>query len=209
MKKTVCFVLAILLAVMCISVPVCAEEEQNEPKIVKVPKCPANSSIRVDIGDADYIETSDGELIKVSSLPRADGVTNIKNRIKNAQKLGAGDPVLARVAANAEGGSTFGKQKVDSLNVALATISLYVEYTTSGPNNTGSITYQKAFTTCTGFTLGWNWKEKTIRSEITSDGKDIYASVNGTVNYYILIETDQLEVGSSEVNLSGYCYAIK
>ena len=216
MKKTICFVLVMVLAIMCFSLPVYAEDNPSKStsKVFKVPKCPSNSSIRIDIGDAEYIDLGDGNLIAVSSLPTGNQAKKIKNMIKNpvvqmkAEPVQVATPMLARAVAAKAGSSTHGKQKVASMGVAAGSINLYVEYTTSGPHNTGKITYHNAYSTLSGFTLGFSWKNVTTHSEVTKSGKDIYASCSGQITYYLLVDIGILELGSSDVSLSGYCYAV-
>ena len=216
MKKTICFVLVMVLAIMCFSLPVYAEENPSKQtgKIFKVPEVPANSSITIDIGDAEYIDIGDGNLIAVSSLPKGNQAKNIKNMIKNPvkQRMAAPAqmtaPMQVKAAAAKAGSSTHGKQKVASMGVAAGSINLYVEYTTSGAHNTGKITYHNAYSTLSGFTLGFSWKNVTTHSEVTKSGKDIYASCSGQITYYLLVDIGILELGSSDVSLSGYCYAI-
>ena len=82
-----------------------------------------------------------------------------------------------------------------------------MEYTTSGDSSSGHITYHSAYTSFTGFTLGIAWHQVSAHSEVTSSGKDIYATARGELAYYLLVD-GLIELGRESVDLSGYCYVI-
>lgn len=105
--------------------------------------------------------------------------------------------------------ATNGTATVDTYSVGAfsGTIALKVNYGTSGDNHTGYIKYVEAFTTYTGWTLGFEWKEARNGASITSSGKDVYAYSEGVLEWYIILEG----IGkyySQDISLSGYAYLI-
>ena len=66
-------------------------------------------------------------------------------------------------------------------------IHLKLSYGTSLPGNKGTIEYADAFTTTSGFSLGFNWVEDNIGTDIRPSGKDIYVYASGRIEYYILV----------------------
>ncbi len=206
MKRLVmCVVLFMALMVNAVS----AESIDNDSgKILVLPKCPVGGSISVEIGDAEFIQTNEGKVIRITDLlsfsdrnEATQYVQGLKKAIQNPCDHNATIDFSAR--------ATHGDALVRSITYNyLNTLALRVEYTTSGDANTGKITYHRAYTTFSGFTLGIAWNEITCNSQVTASGKDIYASANGELAYYLLIE-GLIELGRESVNLSGYCYAVR
>lgn len=206
MKKTM-FILALVVLGLfcCVSF---AEEDSASGNIAEIPFCPVGTTQTIDIGNAEYIRTSDGQMMKVDDLlcfstqAEADEYINgLKDKLRT--------PVDHAATINFNSRATYGDALVSSITYNyLNTLALRLEYTTSGNANTGVVTYHKAYTTFTGFTLGIAWNEITCNSQITSSGKDIYATANGELAYYILVE-NLLELGREAVNLSGYCAVIR
>lgn len=206
MKKMMLVFAQVIIVLLC-SVSF-AEGNGAGNNIVEVPFCAAGTTQIIDIGNAEYIRTSDGQMLKVDDLlcfatqAEADEYINgLKDKLRT--------PVdhAATISFNAR--ATYGDALVSSITYNyLNTLALRVEYTTSGDANTGVVTYHKAYTTFTGFTLGIAWNEITCNSQITSSGKDIYATAHGELAYYILIE-NLLELGREAVSLSGYCTAVR
>lgn len=89
-----------------------------------------------------------------------------------------------------------------------AKVSLYVNYTTSGDNNTGTITHYDPYTTFTGITFSMEWHETACDGYITSSGKDVYAYARGEVISYLVVN-GVIEVARTPVSLNGYAYIIR
>lgn len=210
MKRLLALLLAFTMTFsISFSATALAAETSNVPsdKIIRLTDCPAGQTITIPVGDAEYIDDGNGKLIKISDLPTFSNqqeansfISGLRNALSNPIQH---DPMSEYATM-----STNGNHKVASITYNYTTtIALWVEYTTSGNSNTGKVTYHNAYTTLSGYTLGVSWHEITCHSEVTSSGKDIYASATGNLVYYLLIE-DLLEVGREVVNLSGYCAVI-
>ena len=207
MKKG--FVLLVLVVVflnMC-TVSFASSELNNSSIIVTAPKCLLGETVRIPVGDAEYLDVGNGKLIKISELPSISSQREADTFISNLRQALA-NPTQHNPTIDYTARSTHGNVKVASIIInGLKTLALWVEFTTSGDSNTGIVTYHNAYTTFTGFTLGIAWKQISCRSEVTSSGKDIYASASGEFAYYLLVD-GLIELGREAVSLSGYCYAV-
>lgn len=205
------FVTLLLIAVFCFNIFsfVLAENERiDSEKILVLPNCSSGNKIKIPVGNAEYIDIGDGSLIKISNLLTFSN-QNEADAYVHGLKTALQAPIQCNPTIDLGMRTTHGNVQVSYITYNyLNTISLWVEYTTSGNYNTGSITYHNAYTTFTGFTLGIAWHQVTAHSEVTSSGKDIYASATGEISYYILID-GLIELGRESVNLYGYCYAVK
>ena len=94
-----------------------------------------------------------------------------------------------------------------SLGLGLCSVDLYVEYMTSGPNNTGTITYCNSYSSISGFTNGIGYEQTSSYCYVTGSGKDIYASASGDV-IVCLSFNGFLEIHRENITLSGMCAAI-
>lgn len=129
-----------------------------------------------------------GELIAISALIE----------VQQKQRLSI-EPVY-----NVQTKSTSATVLVDSRNFAfnIGSVSLYVDYTTSGYNNTGRITSHEAYTLVSGITLNYEWIERRCSSSIVGT-KDIYASARGELVSIFWTPLGEIETGRTEVFLSG------
>lgn len=185
-----------------------------ESEILTLSYFPNKKVICIPVGEAKYIETHNGELIEISDLlsfetnEEANQFSeNIELELSRPIKLNPSN--LGSVINQITPMSTNYDVIVASRNVAIfGKINLRVAYATSGSSHTGIITYQKAYTTFTGFTFGFGWDERICYSYVTASGKDIYAYTSGTLDYYILVE-GFIKYYSVPVTLSGYAYAVR
>lgn len=215
MKRVLLFVLIISLALStCMNALADNIKISPQGKTIKAPYCPVDETIRIPIGDAEYIDIGNGQVIKIADLPSFSSM-NAANAYKNEIRRQTSQTrlIIQNVSsrpmrkAAASGGGTNGVQCVASSGTIPAWVSLYVSYSTSGPNNTGEITSHSAYTTFTGWTLGTSWNQTHITSRL-SGTKDIYAECAGELVFYILIES-LLELNRISLRLSGTCYAVK
>ena len=187
------------------SIPAFAQESTSIPeeKILELPFCPEGETMRIPVGDAEYIKDDSGNLIKISDLltfeSQQEATRFIEEMLIPIEQ--PNPPISTR--------STRGDGLVDSVSVAggLGSINLRVSYTTSGDSNTGKITQHHAYTTFTGFTLGFGWDESMCVSQVTSSGKDIFAQANGVLTYNLLVD-GFIELGRESVHLEGLCSVI-
>ena len=172
----------------------------------RLPEITSNAPINIPVGDAEYIEDSNGKLIKISDLMHFSNQQEADNYLaqlsKQLSKTVQYNPQISTATR-----STHGDALVASKGVSTGTIELRVAYSTSGDSNTGTITQANAYTTFTGFTLGFDWKEEVCYADITSSGKDIYAMASGELEYYFLID-GLIQLGRKAVSLDGYCFVI-
>jgi hypothetical protein len=96
---------------------------------------------------------------------------------------------------------------VDRLHYSAYSIGLYVSYGTSKNGNRGHITYQYPFTQLSGVTIGVEWQENNIFSQIRG-GKDIYAQANGTLNITSVVGGN-ITLEKIPVHLSGSIMAVR
>lgn len=209
MKKILVFLLSITM-ICSFSDTVLAQETSAIPddKIIELPYCPVGETIKIPVGDAEYIDDGTGNLVKISDLldftnqqEADDYIDNMKAQLLNPTQY---NPMI-----NFNTRATHGDALVASQTIAPAgSIQLRVIYTTSGNSNTGSITQHQAYTTFTGFTLGFGWNEIMCYSQITSSGKDIYAVTAGELTYNLFVD-GFIELGRQSIRLDGYCYAVR
>ena len=180
----------------------------SSDKIIELPYCPVGETIRIPVGDAEYIDDGTGNLIKISDLMSFSSQRNAANYIDIMSEL-LQPPVQYKPDINYATKATHGDALVASQSIGgLSTVSLRVAYTTSGNSNTGTITYHAAYTTFTGFTLGFGWDEKNCYSQVTSSGKAIYAKVTGELVYNLLVD-GFIEIGRRSITLDGTCFAVR
>lgn len=89
------------------------------------------------------------------------------------------------------------------LGVLGGSISLKLRYGTSGDNHTGMVTYADPYTTTSGITYSFDWREDSIGAEISSSGKDVYVYTDGVIIAYLLID-GLIKIDETPVSLSGY-----
>ncbi len=217
MKKThkfLCLLLSVVLSIGYSSIIFAADNFTYEiidyantdldSKIIETPSFNTNEIVRIPVGNAEYIKTKLGELIPITELEVFDSQTEI-NLYMNSLQVSMNSISNNSIVPYA----TYGNAKVASQKFGInAYVNLYVDYSTSGNNNTGTITSHSPYTTFTGFTNGMSWEERHKSSRITSSGKDIYATASGEVVSYLLID-GLIEMGRTPANLSGYAYVIR
>lgn len=177
-------------------------------KTLKLQYSPEGELLQTPVGEAEYIDTGKGDLIKISDLfsfeteeEAAKFLETITSELSKSIQFNA----ATQITPMATYGDTLVSRKIVSFT---AYINLRVSYTTSGNSNTGYITSHNAYTTFTGFNLGFGWDERICYSQITSSGKDIYAYTSGTLDFYLLVD-GFIRLYSKPVTLSGYAYAIR
>lgn len=183
----------------------CAVAEDNA--VLNLPYCATGDRIQVDLDGAEYVKTSNGTVFHVDELPKFDS-REAANAYLNGMMSGIANPIDHHATINFSSRATNGHALVKSINFGTNSLHLFVDYTTSGDGNTGRITYHNAYTSFVGFTLGTTWHELTCYSQVTSSGKDIYASASGELEYYLIVE-GFIELGREFVGLDGYCYAVR
>ena len=152
----------------------------------------------VSVDDNGYFYSKNGTLMNVDDLLKFDSVEDAEiSLFKNVESNNA----------TIEPFETRSKQCVDTADYIAGNIKLWVSYTTSGDNHTGKITRHNAYTQLTGFSMGIDWKEDLVISEITSSGKDVYAECQGTADIYLLVN-NQIKLVSDNIELSGYAFVI-
>lgn len=211
MKKIISLFLA-LITYASFSLSVFAEESVSyisEDSVLVLPPCKTGSTLKVPVGNATYIDDGSGNLIKISDLLSFDSqeaanqyIEQMRTSLKSTIQLNPS--IEFNPLARATQGSAIVAVKEVIFN---GKINLCVAYTTSGNSNTGTIIHHNAYTTFTGFSLGFGWDESTCVSQVTASGKDIYAYTAGVLTYNLLVD-GFIEVGREPVNLAGYCYAI-
>lgn len=214
MKKFLASILSIVLMLSVNNVIFAqgiSNDELNE-KTIKQPYVALNDNEKVQIGNAEYLQDLDGNLIKISDLLTFDSqeeadifIDELKSKLNNNFEYNALRPINNRLARSYHYTSTAAKTNVAA---GLASVNLKVDYATSWPGNRGKIIYQKAYTQLTGLTVGLSWKESYCDSYIISNGKDIYARTAGTVAVSLVIQ-GFVEFIHLPVNMSGYVYAIR
>ena len=188
-------------------------QESNSPipedKILELPYCPPGETIKIPVGDAEYIDNGSGNLIKISDLLTFEtqlDADNWKNAmLADLENLTQYNPIIDLSSITR---ATHGDAIVASRKVGMGTIKLGIIYTTSLDGHMGVITHHEAYTQLTGYTLGVEWDEDVCYSEIDPEGKDIYAIAKGTLIHYFLVD-GLIELGRVPVTLEGSCMAIR
>lgn len=211
MKKFMSFFLA---AIMCVSLSITASAEEtsqtaSENSVLILPDCELGETLKVPVGNAEYIDDGSGNLLKISDLLSFDSQEAADDYIEQMRtSLESTIQLNPSIEYNPLARSTQGSAVVAVKEVIFnGKINLCVVYTTSGDSNTGTITHHNAYTTFTGFSYGFGWDESICSSQITSSGKDIYAYTAGVLTYNFLVD-GFVELGREPVNLAGYCFAI-
>lgn len=107
------------------------------------------------------------------------------NKVFRDITIESSDVVTGPVILSTSGNATVATERIGVVN---GKIILKLRYTTSGNGNTGTITSLNPYTTTSGFTYSFNWREDNIGAEITSSGKDVYAYADGVIEYYLLVD---------------------
>lgn len=94
---------------------------------------------------------------------------------------------------------------VDEHTFTGGSVKLYANYGTSGDASTGIITYISPYTVFDGFSLGYDWVEKSCGYTISSNKKDAYIYASGQLDYYLIIEGG-IKLYSEHINLGRTCY---
>ncbi len=192
------------------TLPVFAESNECEDnKIIDVDSYSADSDgiVRIPVGDAEYIRTLDGTIIRITDLISFDKEEEAARFRENLIDSMVIDEQLSTDRELLR--ASYGNQLVASASInGTCLISLYVSYGTSGDNFTGYITYHNAYTSFTGYTLSVGWEQTSAHSQVTASGKDIYAEATGDFITYLFVG-GLIELSRESVYLHGYCYAIK
>lgn len=184
-------------------------EAPVKSEILKVPPL-QEEMLSIPVGEAKYIEDGTGKLIKISDLMSFE-TEEEADEFSERMKLELNSPIQSnfvnQIAPMVSNGDSLVDSRKLGLNGSAGSINLRVSYRTSGNNFTGRVIYHNEYTTYTGFTLGFDWDQRTSTSYVTSSGKDIYASASGTLNFYILVK-GFIRFYSTPLTLSGYAWAI-
>ena len=159
-KKVMSLICATCMLVS-MSIPAFAQNTKTDISSIpeeKILNIPDNAS-HVEVGDAEYIRTPQGNIFKVSELESfstMDEASNFANQMFNNithvdhtpsinlnSRITRGDVVLDEVLI-----SSFGYVK------------LHLSYTTSGDGHTGEVTRYDPYTTYAGFTYAVEWEEE-------------------------------------------------
>ena len=98
--------------------------------------------------------------------------------------------------------STNGTATVARRSYTSSVITLYLSYGTSGSGNTGRVTYANPYTVLSGVTLGVSWQEQYIHAQISTSGKDVYATSSGTLVFSFFVN-GVTDIARQPVSLSG------
>lgn len=185
----------------------------DEESVIILPKCEVGQVIRIPVGEATHIQTQSGRLIPICDLLHFNNQSDADMfRLKVEEMLSSTtrhNPTININSRATHGDVLVASKKVgEEIMLPLSTLSLRVAYTTSGNSNTGTITYHQAYTTLTGITTFHDWDESYCNSEITENGKNIYARTAGTITWSLVSE-EVLELGSQFVDLDGYAYVVR
>lgn len=199
MKKFISLVSALSMALLVCVVPATASNSE----IINLPNPDSVNSgelISIPVENAKYVKAWDGNIYDISDLPTMEDYYRMIETIENHKY---DNIVLSSVMERA----TNSDKLVDSYSTMGATVSLRLSYSTSGNNNTGTITRHEPYTQLSGFTAFVSWKETYAKSWIVS-GKDIKVEAKGEIIYNILNE-GIIEVSRQPITLSGTVYAIR
>ena len=125
------------------------------------------------------------------------------NHIYSNMTLITGEDIPATYATN--GNATVAEQR---LGVLGGKVILKLRYTTSGNGNTGTITMLDPYTTTSGITYSFDWREDSIGAEIASSGKDVYAYSDGVIIAYLLVD-GLIKLDETPVSLNGFVALIR
>ncbi|WP_418668095.1 hypothetical protein [Allofournierella sp.] len=180
-----------------------------DDNIVSLPRCGVGDRLLVPIGDAEYIKDQNGNIIPVSGLLSFDTQQEADAFVKDLLSVFNEPNSLAVPPINLNLKSTHGDAVVATRSVAgTGSIKLHITYTTSGDGHTGVITSHSAYTSYTGFTLGFGWDESSCYSEIAASGIDIYAYAAGELTFNILVD-GFIEIYREPITLSGMAAVVR
>lgn len=120
------------------------------------------------------------------------------NKVYSSMSIESGEKISESRSTN--GNVTVATQR---LGVLGGSISLKLRYGTSGDNHTGEVTYVDPYTTTSGITYSFEWREDNIGAEISSSGKDVYVYTDGVIIAYLLVD-GLIKIDETPVSLSGY-----
>lgn len=206
MKKIISTVLSLAM-ISAFAVPAMAAENTKE---IQLPSYQENDVFYVPIGNAQYVDFGDGNLVPVSDIPTFNTQAEADAYVAEISAAINSAPTEERIELDTENAllSSYSYDTVVATKaVSLGNVKLHVAYTTSGANHTGSVTQHSAYTEMSGFTYGFDWEENSCYTTLQSSGKDIDAYANGTLKYYLLVNTN-LEIYRASVTLSGTAWAI-
>lgn len=156
MKRFLAIILTLSIA-LSISMSVFAEGKATvtSGKILRLPEITSNAPINIPVGDAEYIEDSNGKLIKISDLMHFSNQQEADNYLaqlsKQLSKTVQYNPQISTATR-----STHGDALVASKGVSTGTIELRVAYSTSGDSMQRDffpVGFQKSLTV-PGFAVG-------------------------------------------------------
>ena len=200
MKKSISFILAVLIFV-CSSFVVSAntlgtnasEQKQLIDNINLIPI--SENDLPDGVIPMEFDSEEEAKLF----------ILKIKNELDKSERHSSVEiPLINPLLRITQGTATVAQQFISA---GLAVISLKINYTTSGNNNTGRITSVSPYTDFTGFTLGFGWTQSDVGYQITPSEKDVYVWGNGVLDYYILIEGG-IRIYSENRSLSGMAYLV-
>ena len=173
----------------------------NAPEnVIQIPEYETGEVVRVPVGDAEYVETFDGEIIPISDLMEFDTSEEaeqyFRNLVQSAETVHytyTPDELISPLSVS-------DTVKVSTKTAGMgAKINLYVHY---------EITEHSAFTTFTGATLGLGWEEQFADTRLSDSGKDIYAEAVGEISGEFLVD-GIVEFYSEDVEITGTCWVLR
>lgn len=186
-KKVIASMLSFCLF-CCFSVPTFAGALENE-KIIDISSLESGS--RIPVGDAKYIKTSSGKVVEISELLSFDTEEERDAFLQALQfQTKQYSPVIKFNSSSSR--ALFNDDVLiaqQTISYVAGAVNLRVAYTTSGSYpHTGSIVSHQAYTTFTGFTVSIGWDESMCSSQITSDGKSIFAQTAGVITINLFVD---------------------
>lgn len=182
--------------------PISANEKDK--KVIEIPEVEVGEVVTVEVGDAEYIESINGNLIRIDDLKSfdnqedADKFINEMNSEVNVETTITNDKARSTSRDILIGRHTFWSSTVD----------LRLKYVTSGNSNTGYIVSMDPYTSHYGVTLGQEWNQKTISATKLNGGKDISVVATGECILYLFVN-GLVEVTRERVTLGGVVTAIR
>lgn len=182
----------------------------NTPEnVIQIPEYETGEVVRVPVGDAEYVETFDGEIIPISDLMEFDTSEEaeqyFRNLVQSAETVHytyTPDELISPLSVS-------DTVKVSTKTAGMgAKINLYVHYEATGRTPNDEITEHSAFTTFTGATLGLGWEERFADTRLSDSGKDIYAEAVGEISGEFLVD-GIVEFYSEDVEITGTCWVLR
>lgn len=196
MRKFLNVFFTMTMALLIMTSPVAANEN-----VIDLPDDASieyGETVRIPVGNARYVKTSEGEVFSISEVPTKESMENFIRNV-NKENIDFNEQIFTR--------QTKKDILLDSYGSVGTTISLRLQYETSGNNNTGVIVDHFAYTQLSGPTILVGWEEHYCDSWIVGT-KDVRAKAQGDVILKVFHE-GFIEISRQPITLSGIAYVIR